>query len=322
MKAIVYYQYGSPEVAKLEEIDKPVVGDDEVLVSVRAASVNPYDWHFMTGKPYLVRVMAGLLKPKDRRLGVDFAGLVEAVGKNRTDLQQGDEVFGSGDGAFSEYAIARKSVAKKPANVTFEEAAAAPMATLTAIQGLRDKGQIQAGQKVLIVGAGGGIGTFAVQIARSFGAEVTGVCSSSKVDLVQSLGAHIVIDYTKDDYTRNGKSYDLILDMAGDRSNEDRKRALSADGILVEIGAPTDDIGVALVSRTWAMKLSSRGGTKKMITMLAKGNAADFVTIAEMLETGKIKPVIGRTYSLCETPKAIAYLMEGHSEGKTVITVA
>ena len=195
------------------------------------------------------------------------------------------------------------------------------MAALTALQGLRDKGQIRAGQKVLIVGAGGGIGTFAVQIAKSFGAEVTGVCSTSKVEMVQSLGADHVIDYTKDDFTRNGEAYDLILDMVGDRSHKDRERALSSNGILVEIGAPMDDVGVAMVTRSMAMKNAVRGGTKKMMSMLAKGNAADFVTLAQMLETGKIKPIIGRTYPLSETPEAIGYVMTGHAEGKTIITI-
>lgn len=321
MRAIVYYKYGSPDVAKLEEIDKPTVGDDEVLVSVRAASVNPYDWHFVTGKPYLMRMIAGLRKPKEKRLGVDFAGIVAAVGKNRTDLKPGDEVFGGGDGAFSEFAVARKSVVKKPANVTFEEAAAVPMAALTALQGLRDKGQIRADQEVLIVGAGGGVGTFAVQIAKSFGARVTGVCSTSKVELVRSLGADHVIDYTKEDFTRNGQSYDLILDTVGDRSYQDRKRALSPNGVLVEIGMVLDDVGVAFATRTIAMKLATRGGTKKMMSMLAEGKAADFATIAQLLETGKIRSVIGRTYPLSETPRAIAHVMEGHAEGKTVITI-
>ena len=320
MKAIVYYKYGSPDVAKLEEIDKPTVGDDEVLVSVRAASVNPYDWHLLTGKPYLVRMLAGLRKPKDKRLGADFSGHVVAVGKNRTDLQPGDEVFGLGDGAFSEYVIARRSVGKKPANVTFAQAAAVPMAALTALQGLRDKGQIRAGHKVLIVGAGGGIGTFAVQIAKSFGAEVTGVCSTSKVDLVRSLGADHVIDYTKEDYTRNGRAYDLILDMVGTHSYGEREQSLAPNGILVEVGAPMDAVGISLVSGSMAMKLAARG-EKKMTRMVAKGNAADFATLAEMLETGKIKPVIGRTYPLSETPEAIAHVLEGHSEGKTVITI-
>src|SRR5438552_8409367 len=239
MKAIVYRNYGSPEVLKWEETEKATAGDNEVLIKVRAASVNPYDWHFMRGTPYFLRILAGLRKPKDKRLGVDVAGQIEAVGRNVTQFKPGDEVFGVSRGAFAAYARASESkLARKPENVTFEQAAAVPIAGLTALQGLRDKGQIQPGHKVLINGASGGVGTFAVQIAKSFGAEATGVCSTRNVDLARSLGADHVIDYTREDFTQSDRRYDLMFDVAGSRSWSECRRVLNPQATLVVVGAP------------------------------------------------------------------------------------
>ena len=245
MKAIVYYNYGSPNVLKFEELEKPVAGDNEVLIRVRAASVNPYDWHFMRGTPYIVRIQAGLRKPKNTRLGVDVAGQVEAVGRNVTQFKTGDEVFGTCKGAFAEYACASESaVAMKPDNVTFEQAAAVPIAGFTALQGLRlgglgDKGKIQPGQKVLINGAAGGVGTFAVHISKSFGADVTGVCSTRNVDMVRSIGADRVIDYTQEDFTKSGQRYDLLFDCIGNHSFSACRRVLNPKGIYIPVGGPS-----------------------------------------------------------------------------------
>ena len=322
MKAIVYETYGTLEVLGLKEVDKPIVGDEDVLVKVHAASVNPYDWHLLTGTPYVLRTSAGLRRPKVPRLGVDFAGKVEAVGKNVEELQPGDEVFGMKDGAFGEYLTVAKSVVKKPANLNFAQAAAVPMAALTALQGLRDRGQIQADQKVLIVGASGGIGTFAIQIAKSFGAEVTGVCSSRNVELVRSLGADHIIDYTKEDYTRTGKHYDLILDTAATGSISDRRRALSPRGTYVLVGgySPGRWLGGLkgmlrmLLARPWA-------GDKKMLPFLATAKKEDLVILRDLIEGGKIAPVIDRCYPLEEVPDALAHVGQEHGRGKTVITV-
>lgn len=322
MKAIIHQKYGESEVVELKEIDKPVVGDDEVLVSVRAASVNPYDWHFLTGTPYLVRPTSGWFKPKVQRLGVDFAGHVEAVGKNRTDLQPGDEVFGMGDGAFAQYATARKTVIKKPTKLTFEQAAAVPMAAVTALQGLRVKGQIRAGQRVLIIGASGGVGTFAVQIAKSYGAEVTGVCSTRNVEMVRSIGADHVIDYTKEDFSRNGQQYDLILDTAAHRSVADRRRALSPNGIYVLVGGHSNGRWLGPMTGMLKMMLPSpRAGSKKMLPFLATGNKDDLIVLQEMIEAGKIIPVIEGCYPLEEAPQALAHVGQEHGRGKTIITV-
>jgi len=324
MKAIVYHKYGPPDVLKLEEVQKPTPRDDEVLIKVHAASANPADWHLLRGEPFLARLTAGLLKPKNRILGADIAGRVEAVGSNAKQFQPGDEVFGDisgcGWGAFAEYvSVPENALALKPANLTFEEAAAVPLAAFTALQGLRDKGQIQLGQKVLINGASGGVGTFAVQIAKSFGAEVTGVCSTRNVDMVRSIGADHVIDYTQEDFTKNGQHYDLIYCAVGNRSAAAYKRALNPGGICVVAGFTT--ISHMLFQVLFLGAWVSKTGSKKMGTMLAKPNQKDLVLIKELLETGKVVPVIDRRYTLSEIPEAIRYLEEGHAQGKVVITM-
>ena len=324
MKAIVYTKYGPPDVLNLEEVRDPTPGEDEVLVKVLAASTNAADWHLMRADPFLVRLMGlGLLKPKNRILGADIAGRVEAVGRNVTQFQPGDEVFGDlsgcGFGGFAEYVCATEdALALKPANVSFEEAAAVPLAAVTALQGLRDKGRIQPGQKVLINGASGGVGTSAVQIAGTFGAEVTGVCSTSKLDLVRSIGADHVIDYTREDFTKNGQQYDLILAANGYHPISDYKRALSPGGTYIMTGGS----GAQMFQAMTLGPLTSMAGSKKMGNLTMKQNKADLVSTKELLEGGGITPVIDRTYSLSEVPEAIRYLEEGHAKGKVVITVA
>ena len=323
MKAMVYTEYGSPDVLQLKEVKKPIPQDNEVLVKVRAASVNYADWAFVRGEPFLVRLMgAGLLKPNKAILGADITGQIEVVGKNAKQFQPGDEVFGDisecGFGGFAEYVAVPESVlALKPTNMTFEEAAAVPQAAVVALQGLRDKGHIQPGQKVLINGASGGIGTFAVQLAKSFGAEVTGVCSARNLDMVRSIGADHVIDYTQEDFTQNGQRYDLILATAGYRSVFDYKRALKPQGIYVVTGGSMAQIfqGMLLGS------LISMTGTKKMGNLAAKPDQEDLVFIKELLEAGKIKPVIDRRYPLSEVAEALRYYGTGHTRGKVVITV-
>ena len=321
MKAIVYYSYGSPDVLQLKEVEKPAPKDDEVLIKVRAASVNPLEWHFMRGKPYFMRLLGtGLLKPKNNILGVDIAGQVEAVGRNVKRFQAGDEVFGGSNsgGGYADYAcVSEDRLALKPANITFEEAAAIPIAGLTALQGLRDKGEIKPGQKVLINGAGGGVGTFAVQIAKSFGADVTGVCSTEKLEMVHSLGTDRVIDYTQEDFTENGQRYDLILDNVGNRSIFDLKRALNQKGNCVIIG-----YSPAIMSQTLFLgPFISMTGSKKIGLMSAKITGKDLVVLKELFEAGKVKSIIDRRYPLSEVAEAIRYLEEGHARGKVVITV-
>ena len=321
MKAIVYYSYGSPDVLQLKEVEKPVPKDDEVLIKVRAASVNPLEWHFMRGKPLFMRLMGiGLLKPKNNILGVDIAGRVEAVGRNVKRFQPGDEVFGGSNsgGGYADYAcVSEDRLAPKPEGTTFEEAAAIPIAAITALQGLRDKGEIQSGQKVLINGAGGGVGTFAVQIAKSFGAEVTGVCSTEKLEMVSSLGADRVIDYTQEDFTENGQRYDLILDNVGNRSIFDLKRALNRNGICVIIG-----FSPAIMSQTLFLgPFISMTGSKKIGLMSAKITDKDLVFLKELFEAGKVKSIIDRRFPLSEVAEAIRYLEEGHARGKVIITV-
>lgn len=322
MKASVYYNYGSPEVLKCEEIEKPTAGDNEVLVKVRAASVNPYDWHFMRGMPYFVRIPAGLRKPKDKRLGVDVAGEVEAVGRNVTQFKPGDEVFGLCRGALAEYACTSESaLAIKPDNVTFEQAASAPLAALTALQGLRDKGKIQPGQKVLINGAAGGVGTFAVQIAKSNGADVTAVCSTRNVDMVRSIGATRVIDYTQEDFTKSGQPYDLILDTVGNHSLLACRRVLNPEGIYIMVGGPTGRWMIGLLARLAAALVLSRVVSQQLVMVLAKPSKEDLNIMRELMESRKVTPVIDRSYTLSEVPEAIRYLEEGHARGKIVITV-
>ena len=322
MKAIVYHKYGSVEVLELKEIDTPVAEDDQVLIKVHAASVNPLDWHFMRGKPYFMRIKAGLRKPKVTRLGVDAAGQVEAVGKNVTRFQPGDEVFGACAGAFAQYACASENaLARKPANLTFEQAAAVPIAALSALQGLRDKGRLQSGQKVLINGAAGGLGTFAVQIAKAFGADVTGVCSTRNVDLIRSIGAHHVIDYKQEDFTHNGQRYDLILDSVGNHSLSACRRALTAAGTLVLVGGPDKGRWIGPLTGMLKAVVLSRFVSQKLLPFLAKRSQADLAVLKELLETGKVTPVIDRRYPLSEVPEAIRYLEEGHAQGKVVITM-
>ena len=321
MKAIVYTQYGSPDVLHLKEVDKPLPQDHQLLIKVHAASVNTLDLT-MRG-PFLARIITGgLLKPKNQRLGVDLAGQVEAVGSSVTQFQPGDEVFGRGAGAFAEYVCARDdAVVLKPTILTFEAAAAVPVAALTALQGLRDKGQIQPGQRVLVNGASGGVGTFAVQIAKSFGAEVTAVCSTRNVDLVRSIGADHVIDYTQADVTRNGQQYDLILAVNGYHPISAYRRALSPTGVYVLVGGSKTHLYQALLQALLLGPLISRTGGQKMRFFITKPNRQDLAFVKELLEAGKVKPVIDRRYPLSETADAVRYLEEGHARGKVVITV-
>jgi NADPH:quinone reductase-like Zn-dependent oxidoreductase len=325
MKAIVYCDYGLANL-KLENIEKPTPSDDQILVKVRAASVNPLDWHFIEGTPKIMRAMGvGLRKPKDTRLGVDFAGTVEAVGKDVTQFKPGDEVFGGRDGAFAEYVCPRanRAVALKPANITFEQAASVPIAAITALQGLRDKGHVQPGQTVLINGASGGVGTFAVQIAKSFGADVTGVCSTRNVDMVRSLGADHVIDYTKEDFTKGDQRYDVVLDNVGTQPLSGFRRVLTPKGIYVMIGGggPNDSQWIGPFGRVINTVVLSPFMSQKMGMMMADLNHNDLTILADMMQSGKVKPVIDRTYKLSEVPDAIRYLEQGHARGKVVITV-
>jgi len=319
MKAIVYRTYGSPDVLELTDIEKPAVADDAVLVRVRSASVNPVDWHGMRGQPFLVRMGDGLRRPKVGALGVDAAGHVEAVGKDVTHLQPGDEVFGARTGAFAEYVSGRNFVAK-PAALTFEQAAAIPVAATTALQALRDKGGVQPGQRVLVNGASGGVGTFAVQIAKALGAHVTGVCSSGNVEMVRSIGADEVIDYTREDFTRAGQRYDLILDIAGSRSLRSCRRVLTANGTLVVVGGPGGR-WVSPADRWVKAKVISRFGSQRMLPFLAQITKEDLLVLKELAEAGTLRPVIDRTYPLSEVPEAVRYLEAGHARGKVVITL-
>jgi NADPH:quinone reductase-like Zn-dependent oxidoreductase len=323
MKAIVYDQYGSPDVLELREVDKPVVEDGEVLVRVRAASANPADWHFMRGLPYVMRPQSGLRRPKKSVLGRDIAGQVEAVGKNVTEFRPGDEVFANVEtGGFAEYTrVSKDLLVSKPANLTFEQAAAVPLAALTALQGLRDAGQVQPEQKVLIIGASGGVGTFAVQIAKSFGANVTAVCSTKNAEMVRSLGADHVIDYTREDYTQSGQKYDLIFQLAGTRSPSDCRRALTSKGTLVLSSGESGGRWIGPVDRIIKAVVLSPFVSQKLGTFVAKAKREDLQFVKELIEAGKVEPVIDRTYSLSEVPEAIRYLEEGHARGKVVITV-
>jgi NADPH:quinone reductase-like Zn-dependent oxidoreductase len=325
MKAIVYHEFGSPDVLRLEEVDKPVPNDNQLLVKVRAISVNPLDWHFMEGTPYLGRPLAfGFLKPDVQRLGVDYAGTVEAVGKNITEFKPGDEVYGNKFGAFAEYVVATdKALALKPANLTFEQAASLPVAAITALQALRDNGKIQAGQKVLINGASGGVGTFAVQIAKTFDAEVTGVCSGRNVELVRSLGADHVIDYTKEDFTNRAERYDLILDNVGNQPLSGFRRVLTPNGKYVAIGGGgvNDSRWTGPLVGVIKMLMLKPFVTQEMSMMLADMNRKDLTILADLIQTGKVKPVIDRTYPFSQLPEAMRYLEEGHARGKVVLTV-
>lgn len=322
MRAVVYCDYGSPDVLKLEAIEKPVPGDSEVLIRVRAVSLNPLDWHFMRGTPYLARLTMGLRKPKNTRLGVDFSGVVESVGKSVTTFRPGDEVFGGRTGALAEYVTVREhgSVVLKPANVTFEQAAAVPVAAATALQGLRDKGQLQSGQKVLINGASGGVGTFAVQIAKSLGADVTGVCSTRNVDLVRSIGADQVIDYTKEDFTASTQRYDLILDNVGNHSLSALRRVLKPEGKYIMVGGPSGK-WIDPLPRALAALLVSRFVSQDMTMFISNLDQRDLNTLRELMEAGTVTPVIDRSYPLSDVGAAIRYLEAGHARGKVVITM-
>ena len=320
MRAIVGDRYGSPDVLELREIDKPDPTDDEVLVRVRAASLNPADWYGVTGRPYVARALMGLRKPKSNSVGADIAGTVEAVGKNVTQFRPGDEVFGRSK-AFAEYVCVGEAVAPKPANLTFEEAASVPVAGITALQGLRDKGQLQPGQKVLINGASGGVGTFAVQIAKALGADVTGVCSTRNVDLVRSLGADHVIDYTHEDFTRSDRRYDLMLDVAGSRPWSACRRVLNPQATLVIVGAPKGNRLMGPLSRIVKVRLAALPSSQKAVFFIAKFNKPDLAVLRELLEAGKVTPVIDRRYELSDCAAAFRYLGEGHARGKIVITV-
>jgi NADPH:quinone reductase-like Zn-dependent oxidoreductase len=324
MKAIVYCDYGLANL-KLAEIEKPTPTDDQLLVKVRAASVNPYDWHFVEGAPKIMRAGVGLRKPKDTRLGVDFAGTVEAVGKNVTQFKPGDEVFGGRSGAFAEYVCPRadRAVAIKPPNVSFEQAASVNIAGVTALQAIRDKGKVQSGQKVLINGASGGVGTFAVQIAKTFGADVTGVCSTRNIDLVKSLGADHVIDYTKEDFAKGDQKYDVILDNVANHSLSEFRRVLTPKGKYVMIGGGgANEQGMfGIMLRPLKAMVLSKFIDQQMGMMMADLSHKDLAILADMMQSGKLKPIIDRTYKLSEVPQAIAYVEEGHARGKVIITV-
>ncbi|MBP6682566.1 MAG: NAD(P)-dependent alcohol dehydrogenase [Halioglobus sp.] len=322
MQAIVYRCYGPPEVLQYEEVESPVPAEDEVLVSVRSASVNPLDWHYMRGSPYLMRLGSGLGAPKVQGLGTDFAGTVEAVGRKVTRFKPGDEVFGGGDGSFAQQLVVRESgaLAAKPANVSFEQAAAIPIAGVTALQALRDEGGIKPGMKVLINGASGGVGTFAVQLAKHFGAEVTGVSSTRNVELVRSLGADHVIDYTREDYTAGGRQYDLILDNVGNHSPWKNSKVMTADGTLVMIGGPGGDWIGPLGNPLAALALSPFVD-QEFVVFMAQLNQQDLALLAELAQSGAVTPVIERRFPLAEVPAAISYSEEGRARGKIVIDV-
>jgi len=321
MKAIVYCDYGGPDVLKLADVAKPVPNDNQALVKVRAASVNPLDWHYMRGEPYVMRRGAGLRKPTAIRLGVDFAGVVEAVGKNVTEFKPGDEVFGGRAGAFAQYICAtEKALALKPDNMTLEQAASVQIAGLTALQGLRDKGKLQPGQKVLINGASGGVGTYAVQIARTLGVHVTGVCSTRNVEMVRSIGADHVIDYTKEDFTKGTERYDVILDLVGNHGLLAVRRALTPEGKYVMIGgqkgrwlAPMDTVLRAFLLSPFV--------SQQMGFMISKHSKEDLTHLRDLMQSGKLTPVIDKTYPLSQTRDAIAYLETGRARGKVVIAM-
>jgi NADPH:quinone reductase-like Zn-dependent oxidoreductase len=323
MQAIRYRCYGSPDVLKVEDVEVPAVGDDDVLVRVHAAAANPLDWHFMRGEPYIMRLMSGLGAPTDSRLGVDFAGMVEAVGRNVSRFSPGDPVFGGVTGAYGEYVRLRqdRAIVRKPDNLSFEQAAAVGIAGVTALQGLRDKGRIQPGQKVLINGASGGVGTFAVQIAKALGAEVTGVCSTRNVELVRSLGADHVIDYTQENFTESGVQYDLILDNQGNHSLSDTRRAMTPNGILVMVGGESDGNFIGPLKGPLMAMLQGPFVSQQMKNFLAELRQADLEILAGMMESGQVTPVIDRRYPLAQVSEAIRYLETGRARGKVIINV-
>jgi NADPH:quinone reductase-like Zn-dependent oxidoreductase len=327
MKAIVRDKYGPPDVLELQEVEKPELTDDSVLVRVRAASVNRLDWYDVTGTPWIARPVTGLRGPRSRPIGVDFAGTVEGVGKDVTDHQPGDDVFGgkTGGGSFAEYvcvsiAVARKRVGRKPANLTFEEAAAVPVAAITALQGLRDHGQLQPGHKVLVNGASGGVGTFAVQIAKALGAEVTAVCSTRNVEQSRALGADHVIDYTREDFTRSGRRYDAILDVAGSKPWSQCRRVLSPHATLVMVGGPNGPL-LGPLGHIAKVRLAALRGSQKAVFFVANFNGPDLGVLRELLESGKVKPVVEKRYELGAVADALRHMGEGHAQGKLVVTI-
>ena len=327
MKAIVRDRYGPPDVLELREVPRPVPGDDGVLVRIRAASVNAYDWHLVRGEPGIVRMMTGFGKPKTPGTGADLAGVVEAVGSGATRLRPGDEVYGHSDGSFAEYVATKEAhLAQKPATLSFEQAAAVPMAGCSALQSLRDKGRVQSGQKVLINGASGGVGTFAVQIARALGAEVTGVCSARNAELVRSLGASHVVDYAREDFTRSGVRYDVILDIADTHSIADYRRALTPAGTLVSLGAaggPGEQAGTAAIMFGTVKALVLSAFIRQNLRLFfARPSHADLDVLREMIESGKVRPVIDRRFTLQEVPEAIRYVETGHARGKVVVAIS
>lgn len=325
MKAIVYHDYGPPDVLRLADVDKPLPREKQVLIRIRAAAANPLDWHYVRGTPYLMRMDSGFHKPKDPSVGVDMAGEVVAVGRDVTQFKPGDEVYGTVNGSFAEYALTTEGrIAPKPANLTFQQAAAVPVAALTALQGLRDKGRIQPGQRVLINGASGGVGTFAVQIAKSLGAEVTGVCSTRNLELVRSLGADHVIDYTQEDFTRGSVKYDVILDNVGNRSLSEYRRVLAPTGIYVMIGAggPNDGRWIGPFGKVIQAAILSMFVDQKLGMMMSATKQADLLILKEMIEANELVPVIDRTYPLNEAAEALRYLETGRARGKVIITMA
>jgi NADPH:quinone reductase-like Zn-dependent oxidoreductase len=324
MQAIIQDNYGSAEVLELRDVEKPRPGDDELLIRVHAAGLDPGVWHLMTGLPYLVRVMGfGLRKPKIRIRGTDVAGTVEAAGRNVTQLKEGDPVYGTCDGSFAEYACAKaERLAPKPANLSFEQAAAVPVSGMTALSGLRNAGNLQSGQRVLIIGAAGGVGTYAVQLAKAFGATVTGVCSTSKAELVRTIGADEVIDYTQVDFTEGTRQFDLILDTAGRRPLGHLRRALTPQGTLVIVGGEGGDRWLGGFQRQIFAPVRALFTEQKMLGLISKERQQDLLTLKDLIEAGKLTPVIDRTYPLREAPQAIRYLEQGHARGKVVLTIS
>lgn len=321
MRAAVYSGYGSADVVQIRDIEKPVPKDDEVLIKVRAASINPIDWRFLGGKPYSARILLGMRKPRRAGIGRDIAGQVEAVGRNVTGFKPGDEVFGTCRGAIAEYGCAAESkVVMKPAGVTFEQAASVPVAGLTALQGLRDKGKIRAGQRVLINGAAGGVGTFAVQVAKSLGADVTGVCSGGNVEMVRSIGADEVVDYTREDFTNDGKRYDAILDCVGNHSLSAYRRVLNPQGVYMLVGFHTCWM-LGFIARPIRMLALSRLVKQDLVMIMGKVRKEDLIVLGEMVESGKVRPAIDRRYKLSEVAEAIEYAEKGHARGKVIISL-
>lgn len=324
MHAIVYHRYGTPDVLEFQEIEKPTPGPAEVLVRMQAASVNPYDWHFLHGTPVFIRLFTGLRRPKSPRLGADGAGVVEAVGSETSRLKPGDRVFGIFKGAFAEYACAKESeLALMPSDLTFTQAAAIPIAGITALQGLRDSGRLQAGQTVLINGAAGGVGTFAVQIARALGATVTGVCSTRNLQMVISLGADRVIDYTREEFTRSSGGFDVIFDLVGNHTLSEIRRALNPRGILVGCGGGgPDESSGKLLAAMLGPAVAGRFSRQKLTSVFAKVNCGDLNELTRMVSSGTLKPALDRNYPLRETAQAIRYVESCHARGKVTIAVA